>query len=105
MDLGELPATPGHPNLGRTDLVEACMALARSGAGAEPDLRPPCLRLQASLGPDAFPATVAPPPPELGGVAGAAAAHAVLWGGFEAAVALSSFAVPLALPRRFPTRA
>ncbi len=103
-DLGNLPATPGAPNLGRTDLAEACMVLARLDTAPDPGLREPCLRLQAVLGPDAFPARVAPPPAELGAVAGAAAGESRLWGGLAVAVALSRFAVPLALPRRFPEK-
>ena len=91
---------PGHPNISRSDLVEAAWALAASGAPYDPRLREilaEVQRLQDEHGRWSRRWTATFP----GGIEGAAAGPS-RWITLHAATALSRFAVEAALPRMFP---
>ncbi len=96
---------PGYPNLLDTDEVECLWALARAGFSPEGWMEGSLKRLQSALGADGLVARFREgSSPALGSIDRQTGVDGRLWVSLHAAVALSRFAVPLGLPRRFPRK-
>ncbi len=96
---------PGYPNLLETDEVELLWALGRAGFSPERWMEEGLRRLQAALGADGLVAqTRKKSSPVLGSADGEKVIDGRLWVSLHAAVALSRYAVPLGLPRKFPQK-
>ncbi|NOZ78310.1 MAG: hypothetical protein GXP48_03840 [Acidobacteria bacterium] len=95
---------PGHPNLERTDFVEALWSLARAGVPYDPRMKAALARLQDDQDGGGRWTLEAGPAAEGDGVCGETRGAPSRWITLRALVALKAYALPAELPRLFPEK-